>query len=160
MVKKYNEDYSLPENRDQFVDITKGEVVDKEDLPVVEVIKAVAKRIGCDISDPLEGHKKCIGRGYIGFDFKTKAPIPCTCLFRNNSDPDKAYRNFVAGNAYGGWNRKKRREMKKIMKQKKKRMGLDGRNKKPGMGGEISASNSTGNDSSLRSEGKIHQDSK
>lgn len=118
---KYIEDYDLPDNRDQFVDVTKGEVVDRDSIPVIEVIKAVAKKIGCEVCDPLPGHRACQGgRGYVGLDSKTKAPIPCKCIFRKNKNPEQAYHNMMAESAYGGWNREKRRKIFKEMKRRKK----------------------------------------
>lgn len=112
--KKYGQSYEAPENRDQFVDVEKGTVIDKTDIPPLEVIRAIAKRYDINISDPSKGCKFCYGRGYIGRDLVTKAPIPCTCIFRDRTAKQK-FQDMQAAQMYGKWNHAIRRKMKKAI---------------------------------------------
>ena len=110
-IKKYGQTYEAPENRDQFVDVEKGEVIDKENIPPLEVIKAIAKRYNIQISDPNKGCKHCYGRGYTGREAKTKVPIMCMCLFRDRTNKQK-YLDMQAAQMYGHFNHDTRRKMK------------------------------------------------
>jgi hypothetical protein len=109
MARAWGDEYDVPENRDVFIDVTKGAVVKKEDISPLEVIKAMAKRTGAQICDPRPGCKFCYGRGYEGWDATHKNPIPCRCMFRKN---DKV-QTKLATDAYSKWNREQRRKMEK-----------------------------------------------
>ena len=65
-------------------------IITNEDLNItpMDVIRKLADKIGHEIKEPKSDCKKCYGRGYIGRDSKTKAPIPCSCIFvdYNNSN--------------------------------------------------------------------------
>ena len=113
-MKKYGQQYAAPEDRDQFVDVEKGQVLNKDDIPPLEVMKALAARYKLEISDPSKGCGHCYGRGYTGKDLKTGAPIPCNCLFRGR-DAKKKYDDMQAAQVYGRWNRKQRRQMEKTI---------------------------------------------
>ncbi len=119
---KYNEKYVRPEVESKFVDVTKGEVVEKSEIPEIEVIKAIAKKVGVTISDPKKDCKSCYGRGKIGNDAKDHHPIPCPCLFRNSTDQAQKYREAMASQIYAGMNREKKRQMAKAMKQRFKQI--------------------------------------
>ena len=58
---------------------TKDEVA----LTPMDVIRSMAEKLGQDIKDPNPSCKKCQGRGYIGRDAETKAPLPCKCIYHN-----------------------------------------------------------------------------
>lgn len=116
-IKKYGQNYAAPENRDQFVDVEKGAVIDKKDIPPLEVIRAMAKRYGMEISDPNKGCQHCYGRGYVGKDIKTQAPIPCTCIYRGRT-PKQKQDDAKATQIYGTWNREAKRKMKKVIHNK------------------------------------------
>ena len=53
----------------------------KVTLEPFQVIKGLAKTLGQNINDPKPSCKLCYGRGYIGRDSGTQAPIPCNCIF-------------------------------------------------------------------------------
>lgn len=122
--EKYGHQYAAPEDRDQFVDIEKGQVVNKSEIPPIEVIKALAARYKLEISDPDKGCRRCYGRGYTAKEIKSGAPIPCQCLFRGR-DSKKKYADAQAAQVYGRWNRKQRRQMQKAV-QKRKRNNISG----------------------------------
>jgi len=109
------DEYPIPEDRDEFLDVNQGKIIDKKDIKPFDIIKAWAKKFGTPICEPNSGCHKCYGRGYSGFDSKTKAPIPCGCIFRKNNIVQKSD-NFVSDQKYNGWNRAKKRKMMKISK--------------------------------------------
>jgi hypothetical protein len=114
--KKYGQQYDLPENRDEFVDVEKGAVVDKKDIPPIEVIKEMAKRFNINIKNPNSGCKHCYGRGYDGIDVKTQAPIPCTCLFRDR-DTRQKYQDEMASSGLIKMNHDAKRKMLKNIRR-------------------------------------------
>jgi len=73
--------YDMPEDRDEFVDMKTGEVIDKEKIDPMDVIRKIAEKTGTKIQDPKKNCKKCWGRGYTARDAETKAPIPCKCIY-------------------------------------------------------------------------------
>lgn len=110
--KKYGQTYELPKNRDEFVDVEKGAVIDKKDIPPIEIIKEMAKRYNVPISDPNKSCKSCYGRGYSGIDMATQAPIPCSCLFRGRTAKEK-YDEAIRSQGMVKINHDARRRMKK-----------------------------------------------
>jgi hypothetical protein len=107
--------YDLPEQREAFVDVEKGTVVDKKDIPPLEIIKAVANKQGIKLNLSAKGCHHCYDRKYIGFDSATKQPIPCSCLFRGRADDEKIKDNTAF--ATHTFNRAKKREMRKNLKK-------------------------------------------
>ena len=107
--------YELPEKREAFVDVEKGEVVDKKDISPLEMIIAIANRQGVKLNLTVKGCKICYDRKYIGFDSNTHAPVPCPCLFRGRS-PEQKMADSTAWATYS-FNRHKRRMMKKGLKK-------------------------------------------
>src|SRR5271157_5904698 len=107
--------YELPEKREAFVDVEKGEVVDKKDISPLEMIIAIANRQGVKLNLEVKGCKICYDRKYIGFDSTNHAPIPCQCLFRGRS-PEQKITDNAAWATYS-FNRHKRRLMKKGLKK-------------------------------------------
>jgi hypothetical protein len=121
---KYDmENYDRPEDRSVLVDVKEGKVVDKKDVPYLEIIRAMAKKVGVEIAEPRKGCHHCYGRGYVGIDSKTKAPIPCSCLFRNRK-PEEKVKDSVVQQTYTGWNRASKRKMAKNIRKEKNRRGL------------------------------------
>lgn len=118
-LRKYGQQYAAPVDLDKFVDVEKGHVIGKDEIPPIEVIKALAARYKMQISDPSPGCHKCYGRGYISKDIATGAPIPCGCLFRGR-DAKKQFADMQAGQVYGRWNRDQRRKMERSIKKSKK----------------------------------------
>lgn len=116
MDETYGQSYALPENRDAFVDVEKGQVVDKKDIPPLEVIRAMAKRLNIKLSDPAKNCPKCFERGYVGID-ASNTPIMCQCLFRHLT-PQEKMQAMQAGNVHSKFNRAKRRQMEKNLKKK------------------------------------------
>lgn len=114
----YGYGYNAPEERESFVDTNKGEVIDKSKLSPMDVIRAMANKLNNKISEPRDGCKHCFGRGYVGFDSKSKAPVPCGCLFRHHSLEEKQI-DRQAQNKYGGLNREQKRKLSRRMKKLK-----------------------------------------
>lgn len=111
-MKKYGQSYALPKNRDEFVDVEKGAVIDKKDIPPIEIIREMAKRYNVPISDPNKSCKHCYGRGYSGLDATTQAPVPCSCLFRGRTAKEK-YDEMQRSQGMVRMNHDARRRMKK-----------------------------------------------
>jgi len=116
----FGQKYDLPEDRDGFVDDSSGEVVEKKDLKPIDVIKAVAKQMGQEIDDPNPNCKHCYGRGYIGRDSATKAPVPCSCIHASLSE-DERQKNDSLANKMRKLPRKQRRKIERQFKNKMKR---------------------------------------
>ena len=115
------QNYELPELADKFIDTSKGELIDKSKLSDFDVIKAVAKQKGVAIRNPRSGCKKCYGRGYIGWDNKTKAPIPCNCIYPAKTEDQKMQEhNIDKKNAPVNFNRKTYKQLRKLIKAEKK----------------------------------------
>lgn len=118
-IKKYGQQYDAPLNQDQFVDLEKGAIIERKDIPPMEAIKALAERYKIPISTPRSGCHFCYGRGYIGRELKTNAPIPCQCLFRNH-DAKQKMANSQAAQAHA-MNHDQRRKMKKTLAKMRNR---------------------------------------
>jgi len=116
-LSKYGQKYDDPQAVDKFVDVKQGTVVEKENIPKIEVIRAIAKKYGIEIDNPRPGCHHCHGLGYIGLDYKTKAPVPCSCLYRSR-DVKQKHQDFIAQQG-AVWNRQKKRMMAKTMKKQR-----------------------------------------
>lgn len=121
-----NVNYDVPTNEDAFVDGSAGNIIKKDDMTPFEIIKAIAKENGVDIQDPSKGCKKCHGRGYEGFETKTKMPFPCRCLYRNRTEIDKMNENLYDSEKMNKHiSRAQRRRMAKFLKNNfKKQMKI------------------------------------
>jgi len=115
--KIFEEVYDLPESKEVLVDVHKGEVVKPEDVTPMDIIKALAKKHNMEISDPSKGCNKCYGRGYIGKDLATGAPVPCHCLYRKRSPQQHAHDNVIAQSSLK-INHERRRKMRSYMHKK------------------------------------------
>ena len=113
--------YELPTEKQAFVDTAGGDVkvVDKKDITPFQTIKMLAKEMKTEIKEPLKNCKKCYGRGYEGFDFKTRAPIPCRCIFRGKSENEKEVNNEYDNKRINGpvINRTQRRKLEKAFRK-------------------------------------------
>lgn len=94
----YGEKYDVPEKKEEFLDTTKTQIVDKKDLTDWDVIKALAKQLGTQIREPRKGCKKCYGRGWTARDSATKSPIPCNCIYPPRSPDEKAKEDMYDSN--------------------------------------------------------------
>ena len=113
--------YKEPEEKDKFIDTAKGELVDKTSLTDFDVIKAVAKQNNVEVRNPRSGCKKCYGRGFIGKDYVTKAPIPCSCIYPVKTEDQKLKDyNQDQKNMPVKFNRKMLTQLKKLVKTEKK----------------------------------------
>lgn len=115
--------YELPSEADKFVDTAKGEVIDKTKLSDFDVIKAVAKQNNIEVRNPRSGCKKCYGRGFIGRDFATKQPIPCSCIQipkTQNTKDDENMHDFKNNNK-NQMTKKMIQKIKKLMKSEKQK---------------------------------------
>lgn len=110
--------YEIPKDEDKFIDTAKGEFIDKSKLTPFDVIRAVAKQTGTKIKNPRSGCKHCYGRGYIGWDYKTKAPIPCNCIYPPKTPDQKLQDNKEQTSIY--LTRKTIKQLKKLIKMEKK----------------------------------------
>lgn len=118
----YSQDYELPESREVILDKSKNEVIEKEDIGPLEVIRATAYAAGITINDPKPSCNKCYGRGYSGTDFNTKMPIPCKCIYPAKSQTEKqAEYEFDSSRLGGRPNRDQRRNMRKQFRKMIKR---------------------------------------
>jgi len=95
-----------------LVDKDKNEVIDNTNTTPWMIIKAVAERTGITVKDPRKDCKNCYGRGYIGFNSKSKEPVPCSCIFTaEQKEKDRPFK----------MNRAQKRKMEKkfrVMKRK------------------------------------------
>jgi len=116
-------DLLIPQNYDVVRDIEvifdgNDNPVSKEDLKItpLQVIKTMAQTMGQDISDPKPNCKMCYGRGYIGRDSASQAPIPCTCMYSKGSI---ALNSHVQSRMHHK-NRSERRQFQKYMAKQMK----------------------------------------
>lgn len=91
----------------------------KEDIALtpIQVIKKMAKTLGQEINDPDPKCKKCYGLGYIGRDSKSKAPIPCLCMYSK----DALSTNDHIHQRMRHKSRAERREIQRLMKKEIKK---------------------------------------
>lgn len=112
-----------PKSNESFVDMDGGKVLDKDDVSPFDYIKTMALQENVQVEDPRSGCRKCYGRGYIGIDLNTKAPVPCSCIFRGRTDNDRRNEElYDQKRAYGDLNRKQRRRLDKIYNKNFKRV--------------------------------------
>jgi len=115
--------HEAPKDVDKFIDTAKGELVEKEKLTEWDVIKAVAKQNNVQLRNPNSGCKHCYGRGWIGKDSVTKAPIPCTCINIPKSPAEKmAEAQYDNKKNMPKMNRKSLKQLKRLIKSEKKKM--------------------------------------
>lgn len=80
----FDVNYSGIIEQEVFVDDSNHvRTTDELEITPYDVIKAHAIELGQEILDPNPSCNKCLGRGYIGRDSETKAPIPCSCIQPN-----------------------------------------------------------------------------
>lgn len=123
----FNQQYNLPEDRDEFVDMSSGEIVGREKIDPFDVIRKVAEKTGTKIQDPKKNCKHCYGRGYTARDAKTKSPIPCSCIYPKLEGDAALERQYIESQ-FAKPSRKERRTMakltrKSIKKNKKRKNG-------------------------------------
>jgi len=102
-------DYKV-KNIEEFVDVNKGEIIDKNSLTPWDKIKYLAKQLNVKIQDPDTSCKKCFGRGYTSIDAESKTPIPCLCIFTEKVNPADMNSSTLMKH-----NRHTRRNMDKLM---------------------------------------------
>jgi len=113
--------YENPKDVDKFIDTSKGELIDKGKLSEFDVIKAIAKQTGIEIKKPNSGCKHCYGRGWIGKDYITKAPIPCNCIYPPKTHAQKIVEATTNGKKeMPKMNRKTIKQLRKLIKTEKK----------------------------------------
>jgi hypothetical protein len=122
-------DYDLPESKNVFIDVAKGEVIEKGEITPFQSMQAIAKQNGYDINEPKNSCKKCYGRGYIGKDSVTKMPLPCSCIYPVKTPQEKENENLSDSKLTSGnprISRKQKRDMKqrflKYMKKNKNKI--------------------------------------
>ncbi len=115
--KGYGQQYDLPSDQDAFVDVNKGEIIDKDELTPFEQIKIVAEKTGNVINDPKPSCKHCYGRGYQGIDSATRSPIPCNCIYPKKSAFEKQQEQDQDRRKYGPPSRAQKRKMKRLMRK-------------------------------------------
>lgn len=110
-------DYTIPDFKGGLVNPTTNVVEEEKPLTAWEVIQQMASVTGAVLKDsPNTGCKKCFGRGYVGRDTKTKAPIPCSCIFVASSPMQKAQENNIASSVgFSSMSREQRRRLAKKM---------------------------------------------
>jgi len=93
---------------------TDGSVITENDIVTpFQVMKSLSEKIGSVINDPNPSCKSCYGRGYIGRDSSSKAPIPCRCILPKNdiSDGERELLNMKT------MSRAQKREYDRMMKK-------------------------------------------
>jgi len=78
-----NNDYNEITNEEMYIDPQSRTIYEKDELHITafDVIKATAEKLGQVVNDPNPNCKHCQGRGYVGRDASSKAPIPCQCIY-------------------------------------------------------------------------------
>ena len=114
------QEYNPIKKQEVFVDETNA-IVTEEELGItpLDVIRKVAESIGQELCDPNPGCKKCAGRGYIGRNAETKAPIPCSCIQPNFDSAE----NVAMYNRTRKYSRKERRQLDRDNRKKSKKRG-------------------------------------
>ena len=111
-----NDNYEEIDDSEVFVD-DGGNIYENVDISPFDVIKALANKLGQTIEDPKPNCKHCHGRGYIGRDAETKAPIPCSCIYskENKQKSEDVYRKTkkMTRSERREYDRKLKRLMKK-----------------------------------------------
>jgi len=94
-------------------------VITQDDLQItpLDVIKAHAEQLGIELVDPKSSCKSCYGRGYIGRDSQSKAPIPCSCIQVDFNSVN----NQTMYNRTRKLSRKERRQLDKDNRKRAKR---------------------------------------
>jgi hypothetical protein len=121
--------YDLPEDRNEFINDSTGEVIKKEDLNPFEVIKRIAQRTGTVIREPKENCKKCYGKGYTAIRADTKAPVECKCIFPPRTKEQKE-EDLQLAQRFLKHPRSVRRKMQRDMKKKIQKQKLKEKRKK------------------------------
>ena len=109
-IKNYGNEYNDIKDDVVVVDTASNSVVDAKDLTPWQVIKMTAEKMGVSIKEPnTRNHcKHCHDRGYMGFNSKTKEPIPCSCIFTKEQKKDDVPIKM---------NREQRRRMYKVFQK-------------------------------------------
>jgi len=96
---------------DVYIDNNQS-VITTDDLKITpfDVIKAHAEKLGVSVVDPKANCKKCYGRGYIGRDSVSKAPVPCSCIYVDTNDSKNQY-------MYNVTRKRSRKERRQMLKQ-------------------------------------------
>lgn len=123
------QNYNLPENREEFIDTKSGEIVKKEKIEPMDVIRKIAEKIGTKIQDPKPGCKHCYGRGWIGRDAQSKAPIPCNCIYPKVEGEEAIQRQLVQESMRKLSSKERRRLEQYAKRQKKKKNKREWQNK-------------------------------
>ena len=102
--------------------------IEKENLVIspLHVIKRMAQTLGQTINDPNPNCKKCYGRGYIGRDNESKAPIPCLCLYEKSQVVSNKFIFDKTKHKSRAERRKFERYVSKRMKQPSSTLEVDG----------------------------------
>jgi len=114
------QNYNLPKDKDEFINTKSGEIVKQEAIDPMTVIRKIAEKIGTKIKDPNPKCKSCYGRGYIGRDSQSKAPVPCQCIYPKLSN-DESIEQQVAQDGMLRMSRKQRRQMTAYAKRQVKK---------------------------------------
>jgi len=95
-------------------------VITEQQLQITpyDVIKSMADKLGQTIKEPKSNCKHCYGRGYIGRDSESHAPIPCSCIY---SDDAKEKNDYM----YQRMHHKSREERRLFERQLKSQMKKD-----------------------------------
>ena len=117
------DDYEIP-TAEPIIIADDGSVVTESDLVTpFMVMKSLAEKVGAQINDPSPSCKHCYGRGYVGRDSDTKAPIPCTCIMVNRdrkSEEDELNKlKHMSRSERRSWERTMKKYMSKQQKSSK-----------------------------------------
>ena len=115
----FDNNYDDIDKEKVFIDTENDTIINNDDLYITpfDVIKQTAEALGQTISEPKKNCKHCNGRGYIGRDADTKAPIACKCIY---TDYDDVHNQMIYNN-FKKLSRKERRKLERENKKRKKR---------------------------------------
>lgn len=109
IVDALGKNFEAPKNADQFIDISKGSVIDKSKLTYMDMITATAKQHGITLRKPNTGCKKCFGRGY-EYITSEGSPHPCGCIQMPRTAIQKSNEDQMSKHLPFGTNRTLRRK--------------------------------------------------
>jgi len=113
------QDYKTPSDETAVIDTEKGEVIDAKSLTPLQQLQFIADKMQMKLVPPNPNCTRpgCYGRGFVGFDNKTKAPVPCKCIFEK-ADQEK----MAESTNPAFWNRAQRRKIEKMALKRKKQI--------------------------------------
>jgi hypothetical protein len=114
--------YVAPQSKESIVDAETGKVEDIRDLPPLQQMQLAAKKFNIPINEkPKKNCKKCLERGYLGFNKDDKSPVPCPCMFPpkqvDKKDEGKVPLSFLPRKVQRKFFRDKKKQLRKEIRK-------------------------------------------